>query len=278
MKWGLISKPSKESYAIAKKIYDMLGDVVAEEKIANHLGIKGFSFDEIEKKADMVVVVGGDGTILMTLERISKPIFSINTGAVGFLTEVEAKDAIEGMKKVLQGKYFIEKRMKLKVLLNEKRLSDATNEVIVHTVNIGKILSLQLEVNGTVAEEIDGDGIIIASPTGSTSYAFSVGGPVVDPSLKAFVVAPVAPFRHISSPLVIPSNKELRVKILGRKKAKIVIDGMHSFPLTSKDSLVITRSSNMASFIRLEDNFYKKVYERLSFKRRKFKNGKDKGN
>ncbi|KAA0003458.1 MAG: NAD(+)/NADH kinase, partial [Thermoplasmata archaeon] len=146
-----------------------------------------------------------------------------------------------------------------------------TNEVTIHTANVGKILSLQLEVNGVVAEEIDGDGIIIASPTGSTSYALSVGGPIVDPSLKAFIVAPMAPFRHISSPLIIPADKELSVKILGRKRAEIVIDGMHSFPLSSKDLLIITRSPNTASFIRLEDNFYKKVYERLSFKGRKFK-------
>ncbi len=277
MKWGLICKPSKKSCVLAKKIYHMLDDVMAEKKIANRLGVKGFSLKEIEREADMVVLVGGDGTILMALEHIKKPVFSINTGSVGFLTEVEAHHALEGMKNVLEGKYFIDERMKLSVTLNKKRLGNATNEVTIHTANIGKILSLQLAVDGVVAEEIDGDGVIIASPTGSTSYAFSVGGPVVDPSLQAFIVAPMAPFRHITSPMIIPGDKEISVKILGKKMAKVVIDGMRSFPLSSKDALVITCSNDTASFIRLEDNFYKKVFERLAFRRKKFENEKNTG-
>jgi NAD+ kinase len=262
---------------LAKKIYHTLDDVMAETKIASRLGVKGFTLKEIGKEVDMVVLIGGDGTILMALEHIKQPVFSINTGSVGFLTEVEAHQATEGLKKVLRGEYFVEKRMKLNVTLNKKDLGDATNEVTIHTAKIGKILTLQLAIDGVVAEEIDGDGVIIASPTGSTSYAYSVGGPLVDPSLQAFVIAPMAPFRHITSPMVIPGDKTISVKILVKKMAKIVIDGMHMHPFSSKDTLLVTRSNNTASFIRLENNFYKKVFERLAFRHKKFENEENTG-
>ena len=199
----------------------------------------------------------------MALEHITQPLFSINTGVVGFLTEVEGTGALEGLQSVLDNKYHIEERVKLKVLLNKKRLPDGANEVTVQTPLIGKILEFKLFVEGKLVEKLEGDGLIIATPTGSTSYALSVGGPIVDPTIDALVVAPIAPFRHYSSPLVIPSTKELRIALFGKRDAKVAIDGHYTYPFGLNDTLKITTSENKARFIRLEDKFYQRVYEKL---------------
>jgi len=277
MIWGVVCKPSKRSFLIAEKVYPMLGEVMLEKKIAAHMSKQGHSIKEIGEKADRIFVVGGDGTILMVMRYTTKPVFTVNTGAVGFLTEVEEEEAMEGVKKILDGHYFVDERMRIKSMLNGERLPDATNEVVVHVSNVGKILSMELSIDGVVTEEIDGDGIIISTPTGSTSYSFSVGGPIVDPSISAFVVAPVAPFRHISSPLVIPADKKLRVKIKGEKSAKVVIDGIRAGVVSKKDDLVISLSDRKSSFIRLENNFYGRVYDMLSSRVKRVENGKDTG-
>ncbi len=265
MKWGMICKPSKPSFAVADQIYQLMDDILLENKVAAQLGEDGYTIGELGDMADRLVVIGGDGTILMVMRRISKPMFTINTGQVGFMTEASVEDAVESMRKVLRGECYVEERMRIQTSLNGSRLHDATNEVTVHTSAVGKILSLRLLVDGVVTEELDGDGMIIATPTGSTSYALSVGGPIVDPSIDAFVVAPMAPFRHTASPLIIPADKTLQVHIMGKRDATVVTDGIQEGTLSRRGTLELSLSESTAKFIRLEQNFYRKVYETLSF-------------
>jgi len=278
MRWGLVCKPDKKSLSIGKEIYELIGDAMLEKKIASYLAKPGHTIKEIGENADKIVVVGGDGTILMVLRYTTKPIFTINTGSVGFLAETEPDHAVEGMKKVLDGEYIIDERKRIKAVLNGERLPDATNEVTIHVSNVGKILSLELTVDGIPTEDVDGDGIIISTPTGSTSYSLSVGGPIVDPSIGAFIVAPIAPFRHISSPLVIPDNKKLEVKVMGEKSAKVIVDGIRAGMLSKGDEIILSLSEKKSPFIRLEEDFYRRVYEMLSFSVKRAKDGKNKGN
>jgi len=271
MTWGLISKQCKKSFRMGNKVYRYLlrkkEDVLVEQKLAGHLSISGHTIKTLGQRVDKVITIGGDGTILMALEHITQPLFSINTGAVGFLTEVEEKDALSGLQSVLDNNYFLEERVKLKTLLNKKRLPDGANEVTIQTPLIGKILEFKLYVQGKLVEKLQGDGLIIATPTGSTSYALSVGGPIVDPAIDALVVAPIAPFRHYSSPLVIPSDKELRIVLFGKRDAKVAIDGHYTYPFKLHDILTVAKSENKACFIRLEDTFYQRVYEKLCQRR-----------
>lgn len=264
MKWGLICKPSEDSFLIGKKIYEMIGDAILEYKIAEYLGKEGHSIEEIGKEADAIIIIGGDGTILMTLQHTTKPIFSINTGRIGFLTEVEADEAEKAIERLIKGDYYIERRIKLKAKINGKELPDAANEIAIHTANVGKILLLKLYVDGNLAQTIYGDGLIIATPMGSTSYSLSVGGPIVDPSLKVYVIAPIAPFRHIASALVVPADKKLMVEV--EKKAKIAIDGITTHDFMPNEKLEVFKSEKEATFIKLKDNFYRKIYEKLSFR------------
>jgi len=263
MKFGIICKPDKKSYEIGKKIYEMVGDAFIEKKFAEYLGKDGYTFSELEKNCDVLVVIGGDGTILLTLRHTTKPLFSINTGRVGFLAEVDADSAIEGMKMVMDGDYFIEERIKLKPLLNGKRLNDASNEIALHVTNIGKLIMTKLYIDDELAENIYGDGMIIATPMGSTSYALSVGGPIVDPVLKVFIIAPLAPFRHIASPLVMPSDKKIAIEV--DKPSKIAIDGIDEYDFYPGDKIEITESENKAKFIKLKNTFYHHLYKKLSF-------------
>ncbi|MCD6481209.1 MAG: NAD(+)/NADH kinase [Thermoplasmata archaeon] len=266
MKWGLVCKPSSDSFAVGEAIYKMLNGkgVFLEKKIAEHMGKRGYSIEELDSKADAMIVVGGDGTILTTLQQTSKPIFSINTGRIGFLTEVEKKDAGKAIQKLLKGEYRVEERLKLKGKLRKKRLPDAANEITIHSASIGKILPIKLYVDGILTQSFLGDGLILATPMGSTSYALSVGGPVVDPVLEVFILAPIAPFRHIASALVIPADKTLKIKV--EKPAIISIDGIHTCDFKPSSTLSISTSEKKARFIKLEDNFYRKIYRKLSFR------------
>ena len=268
MKWALVCKPNvKKAFSLAKDVYDFLsrdGDVFAEKSFADKAKIKGYSLEEINKKAEVVVTIGGDGTILRTLDKVEKPIFAINSGGMGFLAEVESKYAIGGLKQVIDGRYNIEERAKLKVVLDGKRLPDATNEVTVQTDRIAKILYLQIFVENELLETLGADGVIISSPTGSTSYSLSVGGPIMDPSVKAMIIAPLAPFRLSARPWIIPINKKIRVKIFPKsKETKLVIDGHHAENVTSESEIIVTGSDKKARFIRFGESFYQMVRLKL---------------
>jgi len=269
MKWGLICKPkAKKVGSLAADIYEFLKErdyeVFVENNYAKDLDMKGCSLKEINKKADIVVTVGGDGTILMALEEIEKPIFAINSGGMGFLAEVESKYAISGLNRVIDGNYNIEERAKLKVILDGKRLPDATNEVTVQTAKIAKILYLQLFVEGELIETLGADGVIVATPTGSTSYALSVGGPIMDPAVNGMVIAPLAPFKLSARPWIVPLDKTVGIKLLQKsKESKIVIDGKFAKSVTPENDINITISEKKACFVRFGESFYQMVRLKL---------------
>ena len=269
MKWGLVCKPSAQrAVSLSKDIYEFLrenkGEVLVEEHLGTTLGIAGCSLKEMNKKVDIVVTVGGDGTILYALQEIDKPIFSINTGGMGFLAEVESKYAISGLKRVIAKEYTIEERAKLKIVVDGKRLPDATNEVTVQTAQIAKMLHLQLYVENDLIETMGADGVIIATPTGSTSYSLSVGGPFMDPAVHAMIIAPLAPFKLSARPWIIPLEKTIHVKVLPKsKESKIVIDGQFSKPATPESDIQITGSEKKARFIRFGESFYQMVRLKL---------------
>lgn len=261
MKWGLICNYFvKKSCERGSDVYTLLkenGEVFAEHAFAKIQGIKGYSLDEINKKADIVVTVGGDGTILRALEKIDKPIFAINSGGIGFLSEVESKYAAGGLKQVISGDYNIEERAKLKITVDGKRLPDATNEATVQTARIAKIMYLQIFVENELIETFGADGVIIATPTGSTSYALSAGGPILDPAVNAMVIAPLAPFKLSARPWVVPLDKKVGIKLLAKsKESKIVIDGESPHAVTPDSEIIITGSEKKARFIRFGESFY----------------------
>jgi len=268
MKWGLICNYRvKKTCSVADDVFKFLsenGEVYPEDKFAEKHKLKGYTINEINKKSDIVVTIGGDGTILRALEKVDKPVFSINSGGMGFLTEVESKYAKEGLQRVIDNDYNVEERAKLKTTVDGKRLPDATNEVTVQTSRIAKMIYLQVLIDDELLETFGADGVIVATPTGSTSYALSAGGPILDPSVNAMVIAPLAPFKLAARPWVVPLEKKIDVKLLHKSKgSKVVIDGESPMDVTPDSKIVITGSEKKARFVRFGESFYQMVRLKL---------------
>jgi NAD+ kinase len=268
MKWGLVCNPNlKRSLPLTKDIHDFLsenGIVYVEKGSSSHFNKKGYSLSTINDQVDVVVTVGGDGTILRTLKEVEKPVFSINSGGMGFLSEVESKYAMDGLQKVIDGEYTVEERAKLRIDIDGIRLPDAANEVTVQTAMIAKIMYFQLFVENELIETMGADGIIIATPTGSTSYALSVGGPIMDPMVDAMIAVPLAPFQLSARPWIVPLKKTIRVQIMPKsKETKLVIDGQHMEVVTMNSKIKISGSEKKARFIRFGESFYQMVRLKL---------------
>jgi NAD+ kinase len=268
MKWGIVCRPNnKKAISLGQMVKEYLseqGEVFLEKYIAQEFGDTPYSLSQLNDKTDIVITIGGDGTILKALESVEKPIFAINSGGIGFLSEVESKYATSGLQRLIEGDYNIEERAKLKIMLDNKRILDAANEATVQTSQIAKILYLKLFVDDELIETMGADGVIVATPTGSTSYSLSVGGPMMDPSVQAMIIAPIAPFKLSARPWIIPLKRTIQIQILAKsKESQLVIDGHSYYPITPESNIQITGSEKKARFIRFGETFYQMVRLKL---------------
>jgi NAD+ kinase len=243
-------------------------DIFVEPEVAQQLGMKGTSVEEMERqRVDFIVSVGGDGTILRTIHRMNDPvpILGINMGTLGFLVDVEPKEAEKTLSQLIP-QFDVDERSRLKVLLNGKSLPPATNEVALITASPAKMIEFEIIVDGSLMEDFRADGVIIATSTGSTAYAMSAGGPIVDPRVDAIVMVPMAPFKLSSRPWVIPGDSTIEVKLkLPLKEALVVVDGQSTTTISINDSLVISKADTPARFVKVgKDGFFEKVKSKLA--------------
>jgi NAD+ kinase len=236
--------------------------VVLEEALAGRLGAPGTGLREA--RADMAVVIGGDGSVLHVILglRDQIPVLGINWGEVGFLTELEPAEAagfLEGIREGLR----VEKRMRNEISVDGEPLGEAMNEVVVVTSRPTKMLRFTVEVDGILAERFRADGMLVTTPTGSTAYAMSAGGPIVDPRIEAFLLVPLAPYMLSSRPAVIASDRVLRVTLESEKPAKLVLDGQRTKELHQGAVLTVRRSARPALFVDVGKNFFDKVDQKL---------------
>jgi len=272
MRIGMVAKVDlEEAVELASKIINFLEEKEVEIVIDQSLALKlNKSQDRAVKlkdmEADVVVAVGGDGTILRTQSYISPkkiPLFGINMGTVGFLTEIDSENAFEALEEFFAGNYFVEKRTQLRVWHNNE-LPSALNEVVLMTRKPAKMLHIQIEVDDEIVEELRADGLIIATPSGSTAYSMSAGGPIVDPRVGAFIIVPICPFKLGARPTVVANESQIRVKLLKEgKKAIAVIDGQFEEEINYMDEIIFQKSEYCAYFVRFTKNFYRKVREKL---------------
>ncbi len=268
---GFVSRREEESVRLADMLINQLksrAEVLVEPELALRLGLSGTPVEEMERmKTDFIVSVGGDGTILRTIHRMADPvpILGINMGTLGFLVDVEPKDAIKTLGELLGG-FEVDERSRLKVLLNGKSLPPATNEVALITASPAKMIEFVIIVDGSLMEDFRADGVIIATSTGSTAYAMSAGGPIVDPRVDAVVLVPNAPFKLSSRPWVIPGDSVIEVRLkLPEKEALVVVDGQSMATICVNDSVVISKARTPARFVKVsKDGFYEKVKSKLT--------------
>jgi NAD+ kinase len=216
---------------------------------------------------DMAIILGGDGTLLRTQSQMREeiPIFGINMGTVGFLTEIEVKDTFKALKEILKGKYYTEKRTQLSISHESQRFS-ALNEVVIMTDQTAKMLHFEVQVDNEVIEEFRADGLIISTPSGSTAYSMSAGGPILDPKVGGFIIIPICPFKLGVRPFIVSDNSEIKVKLLKKgKKAIFVVDGQIDEEVKYMDEIRFKKSEKKVHFIRTSTKyFYKKVKDKLT--------------
>jgi NAD+ kinase len=248
---------------LIKRDIDIFLDSSVVERLDKY---HNFAKDLQDMDVDIIIAIGGDGTILRTQSFIDGkniPIFGINMGTVGFLTEIGPEESFHAIKEVLNGNYFIEERTRLEVWHN-RELAPALNEVVLMTRKPAKMLHLEIRVDDEIVEELRADGLIIATPSGSTAYSMSAGGPIVDPRVNAFIIVPICPFKLGSRPTVVSGESIISVKLLREgKKAIAVIDGQFEEEINYMEEIIFKKSEQNAYFVRLTKEFYKKVREKL---------------
>lgn len=275
MKWAIVGKSdiphvAEEAGRLARHLQQLGEDVVAEGPLAKALGLPGHALAELHELADLFLTVGGDGTLLYTQAATDKPVLGVNAGAIGFLAEVEPPQATAAIAKVLADDYRIEERCKLACELDGHDMPAAINEVTLQTRRIAKLIRFRVEVDGEVLDTYRGDGIIISTPTGSTGYAMSVGGPLLHPAVQGTVLAPIAPFRLAARPWVVPASATIEVTLLERdsaqgvQQAKVVVDGQHGFDMDTGATIRMTTSRQKARYIRFGSGFYERVRTKLT--------------
>lgn len=265
---GFVSRNDPDSLRLVEKLVKRFGpraEIMVDRDVSKQIGLAGRPVEEMD--ADFIVSVGGDGTILRTIHRMKDPIpiLGINMGTVGFLVDVEPTDAVKTLEHLLFG-FEVDERTRLEISLDGEMLPPATNEVVLITASPAKLLDFQITVGGSLLERLRADGMIFATSTGSTAYAMSAGGPIVDPRVDAIVLVPVAPFKLSARPWVIPGDSEIKVELtLPGKEALVVIDGQNMRNVTDRDVITIGRSPIPARFVRASrDGFYEKVKTKLS--------------
>jgi len=237
-------------------------EIIFEEETAASLGKSGVELSGA--RSDLVIVVGGDGTILRSVQRMDHqiPLLGINWGEVGFLADLEPRKARDFLFD-LPEKFAIEKRMRVELNKDTEHLGDALNEALIVTTRPAKMLRFSILIDGVVAEQFRADGLLISTPTGSTAYAMSAGGPIVDPRIQGIVLVPLAPYMLSSRPHVISSERRLEIKLESAKPADLVIDGQRTVELGTDDIIEVKKSPEPALLVDAGQNFFAKVDRKL---------------
>jgi NAD+ kinase len=262
-------KAIKLAEKLAKFLKEKGLEVYVEDSLTEKTNIEGTSVPLKKMKTDFIITIGGDGTILRTCVSIPKPeppLFTINMGVRGFLTEVDPKKAFTALDKCLKGEFKIEKCMKLAIKADELPFPDALNEVLVSADEPAKLLYTRILKDKEPILNCQADGLMVATQTGSTGYSLSAGGPVLDRDVDAFVLTPVCSLSVFRS-IVFPGNSNLTIVVKRPKKFMVVVDGHYRQIINSKaSSITVTRSPYETSFIRFKENFYNRLRSRLIFK------------
>lgn len=275
MIWGLVGKGNIPHVALeARRILHILESkdqtVLLQRDLCEDLARQGYSMKQLDKEVDIFITVGGDGTILYTQQVTDKPVFGVNAGAIGFLAEVEPDAAGAGIDAILRGDYKVEERQKLATTLDGVPLNHAVNEVTLQTRRIAKLIRFSVRVDGNDLDIYRGDGIIVSTPTGSTGYSMSVGGPLVHPRVSGIILAPIAPFKLAARPWVVPGDAVIELTLLERdsaqgiQQARVVVDGQHGYDVATGATLRIEAGEKKARFVRLGEGFYERVRHKLT--------------
>jgi len=257
-KVGLVSRLDDQraldvATSLAKQMRKRGISVTVELELAKR-GRLGGGKDLSELRSDLILTVGGDGTVLKTCMNIPEPetpILAVNMGRRGYLTEVEPAKAFHAIQRFIAGKYRLERRTKMAVFLDGHHVVDALNELVVSSGSPSKMLDVQLAVDSTPLLSFRGDGLIVSTATGSTAYSLSAGGPIVDSEVEAYVIAFICPLGFVR-PTVVSMNRSLVIRLTNRKlRAPVVADGRFQRELTQEMKLEVKKAEHYSVFVRM---------------------------
>ena len=251
-------------------------EVVLESRLAERVAdqsIPRASLDDIGEDSDLVIVVGGDGSLLSaarTLAKYETPVLGVNRGRLGFLTDISPDDIATQVPAVLAGEYTQDSRFLLdaRVVRDGKTVgrADALNDVVVNSGTSAQMIEFELSINGVFVYRQRADGLIISTPTGSTAYSLSGGGPIMHPTLDAVVLVPMFPHALSSRPIVVDGNSEIRLDILERNRIHppVTCDGQVNMTARPGDSVVVTKKPHRLTLLHpLGHSFYASCRDKL---------------
>jgi NAD+ kinase len=257
---GLISD-SRVSEPMAALCSHLAGagiDVIAAPEIAQHLPARSVSEDELAQHADLIIAVGGDGTMLHAASLTGGgqvPLLGVNRGRLGFLSDVSPTEMLESLDDIIGGNFTTDSRLQLKAQITRADGTEssaiALNDIVLQRRDTGRMLDFETRIAGRYVNTHMGDGLIAATPTGSTAYTLSCGGPIMEPQLDAIVVVPICPHTLSDRPIVLSADQDIEVSLLPRDdtSAEVSVDGHSLGEFGPEDSLLISRAESRITLI-----------------------------
>lgn len=224
----------------------------------------------IASLADMVLVLGGDGTMLSAarlVEERSVPILGVNMGGLGFLTEASLDQLYPSLERVFANDFVVDERLMLRARMHRhgEHVAHATvlNDVVVSKGTLARMIEIRIAIEGQFVTNLRGDGLIVSTPTGSTAYSLSAGGPIMTPSVRSLILTPICPHTLTHRPLLVPSDVMIEVTLSSKDEgAMVTFDGQVGVAMTQGDTVVIKASEHRTQLIRFPDRTYYEVLRR----------------
>lgn len=266
---GILLNPSKEQ---ALSIAQMLRACALDLGMTCSFMVEDIEADAQAQKPDVLIVLGGDGTILRAVDYCAAhdiPILGINLGRVGFLTELDPESAQEMLSAFARDAYTLEKRMLMQVTLPDGTTATALNDVVVSRGTSSRMIALDAATSDELIDHYVADGLIISTPTGSTAYSLSAGGPIVSPAVSCFILAPICAHSLKSRPIVLSDREVVRIGLNMKEEREgmsLTIDGQQMLPIENRESIYIRRAQRDIAFVRFSSrqNFFALLRTKLS--------------
>ena len=237
-----------------------------EREVASALKVKGCRLEDIPKKSDMIMVFGGDGTLLSVARLVGSlgvPILGINLGSLGFITELSRDELDDNIDVIFSEDYCFEERIMLltDVIRQGKKMvrHNALNDVVLNKSALARMFEFDISIDRQYVSTFRADGLIVSTPTGSTAHSLSAGGPILYPTLESFLLTPICPHTLTSRPIVLPDSFTIEVIIINGDDVNLTLDGQAGYPLEVNDRIMIKKADYKTKFVVLHDRDYFKI-------------------